>query len=182
VAGRISGSLNPFVWWALHRSQTTLLQRPSFIATYYLPLIGIYGFCLGLVPFHRLKELFASLLGKFEFRAAPEPELIATRPLLWAWVPVGLILGIRFLMFTPKADRSVLFSTTYGESRYQHFFAPLDLRIESDPSQWIFDRFVLVAPALFLLAYTAGVWLRHQFPKPPDSHTEESRSAGEETA
>jgi hypothetical protein len=55
-------------------------------------------------------------------------------------------------------------ATTHGESRYEHFFAPLNLRSESDLATWIFDRFVLTGPALFFLAYTVGVWLRHQFP------------------
>jgi hypothetical protein len=149
VAGRLSGMLNPLVWWALHQSRNTFLPRPSFVATYYLPLIGIYGFCLGLIPIHRLKEFFASSLGKIEFRSTPGPELVFSRPLLWAWTPVGLVLGIRFLTFSTKSDESVLFSATHGESRYEHFFAPLNTRSASDLSAWIFDRFVLTGPHCF---------------------------------
>jgi hypothetical protein len=175
VAGRLSGLLNPLVWWGLHQSRNTFLQRPSFVATYYLPLIGIYGFCLGLIPIHRLKELFASSLGKIEFRSTPEPELVFSRPLLWAWTPFGLVLGVRFLTFSTRSDQSVLFSATHGESRYEHFLAPLNLRSASDLSAWIFDRFVLTGPTLFLLAYTVGVWLRHQFPGPPSSRAEAPR-------
>jgi len=175
VSGRLSGLLNPLVWWVLHQSRTTFLQRSSFVAAYYLPPIGIYGFCLGLIPIHRLKELLASSFGRFEFRSTPGPELVFSRPLLWAWAPVGLILAIRFLTFSTKADRSVLFSATHGESRYEHFFAPLNLRSASNLSTWIFDRFVLTGPALFLLAYTVGVWLRHQFPGAPSSPAEEPR-------
>jgi hypothetical protein len=169
ISGRLSSPLNALVWWALHQSGTTFLGRSSFVAAYYLPLIGIYGFCLGLIPIHRLKELLASSLGKIEFRSTPGLELVFSRPLLWAWAPVGLVLAIRFFTFSTKADKSVLFSTTHGESRYEHFFAPLNLRSASDLSTWIFDRFALTGPTLFLLAYTAGVWLRHQFPGPPSS-------------
>jgi hypothetical protein len=96
ISGRLSGLLNPLVWWALHQSGTTFLQRSFFVAAYYLPLIGIYGFCLGLIPIHRLKELLASSFGNFEFRSTPGPELVFSRPLLWAWAPVGLVLAIRF--------------------------------------------------------------------------------------
>ena len=175
VAGRLSGLLNALVWWALHQSRTTFLQRSSFVAAYYLPLIGIYGLCLGLIPIHRLKELLASSFGKIEFQSSPRPELVFSRPLLWAWAPVGLVLAIRFLTFSTRTDQSVLFSATHGESRYEHFFAPLNLRSASNLSAWIFDRFVLTGPTPFLLTYTVGVWLRHQFPGPPSSHAEASR-------
>jgi hypothetical protein len=175
IAGRLSGLLNPLIWWTLHQGGTTFLQRSSFIAAYYLPLIGIYGFCLGLIPIHRLKELFASSFGKIEFRSKPGPELIFSRPLLWAWAPVGLVLAFRFLTFSTKVDQSVLGSTTYGEGRYEHFFAPLNLGSASDPATWIFDRFVLTGPTLFLLAYAAGVWLRHQFPELPSGPSEASQ-------
>jgi hypothetical protein len=152
ISGRLSGLLNALVWWTLHQSGTTFLQRSSFVAAYYLPLIGIYGFCLGLIPIHRLKELLASSFGKIEFRSIPGPELVFGRPLLWAWAPVSLVLAIRFLTFSTKADQSVLFSATHGEGRYEHFFAPLNLRSASDLSTWIFDRFVLAGPTLFLFA------------------------------
>ena len=172
VSGRLSSLLNTIVWWALHQSRTIFLERASFVAAYYLPLTGTYGFCLGLIPIHRLKELLASSFGKIEFRSTPGPELVFSRPLLWAWAPVGLVLAVRFLTFSPKVDQSVLFSPAHGESRYEHFFAPLNLHYASDLSTWIFDRFVLTGPTLFLLAYTVGVWLRHQFPGPPSSAAE----------
>ncbi len=142
IAGPLSGLLNALIWWALHQSGTTFVQRPSFVAAYYLPLVGIYGFGLGLIPIHRLKELLASFLGKVEFQSTPRPELAFSRPLLWAWAPVSLVLAFRFLTFSSKADQSALFTTTHGESRYEHFFAPLNLRSAPDLSPWIFDRFV----------------------------------------
>ena len=89
--------------------------------------------------------------------------------------PVGLVLAIRFLTFSTKADRSVLFSATHGESRYEHFFAPLNFRSASDLSTWIFDRFVLTGPALFLLAYTVGVLVASSVPGAPSSPAEEPR-------
>jgi hypothetical protein len=168
IAGRLSDMLNPLIWWGLHKSGTTLLERPSFIAAYYLPLIGIYGLLLGLIPIHRLQELLASSLGKFQFRANLRPEMALSRPMLWAWVPVGLAFVFRLLTFRVGADNSVLGSTTYyGEDRYEHFFAPLSLRSTSDLSAWIVDRFVLTGPTLFLFAFSVGVWLRHQFPEHP---------------
>jgi hypothetical protein len=83
-----------------------------------------------------------------------------------------LVLAFRFLTFSNSAYQSVLDSTTHGESRYEHFFAPLDPRLTFDLSTWIFDRFVLTGSACFLLAYAVGVWLRHQFPEPPTSPAE----------
>jgi hypothetical protein len=172
IAGRVSDFLNPLIWWVLHRSGATFLQRASFIATYCLPLVGSYGFVLGLVPIHRLKELTASLFGAFRSRVHIQPEMTFSRPLLWAWVPVGLVLAYRLLTFSIAREHSVLAPTIYGEGRYEHFFAPLNLRSMSDPSVWIFDRFVLTGPTLFLLAYTFGVWLRHEFPDHPGSPAE----------
>lgn len=167
IAGRLSDLLNPLIWWALHKNGATLLERPSFVASYYLPLIGIYGLLLGLIPIHRLQELLASSLGKFRFRPTLRPEMALGRPMLWAWVPVGLAFVFRLLTFPVRADHSVLGSTTYGEGRYEHFFAPFSLRSTSDLSRWVFDRFVLTGPALFLFAFSVGVWLRHQFPEYP---------------
>jgi hypothetical protein len=167
IAGRLSDMLNPLIWWASHENGITLLERPSFIASYYLPLIGLYGLLLGLIPIHRLQELLAAALGKFRFRSNPRPEMALSRPMLWAWVPVGLALVFRLLMFNVRADNSVLGSTTYGEGRYEHFFAPLSLRSTSDAPAWVFDRFVLTGPTLFLFAFSVGVWLRHQFPEHP---------------
>jgi hypothetical protein len=164
--------LNPLLWWALRQSGTTSLQRPFFIAAYYLPLIGIYGFSLGLIPIHRLQELVASSFGTVQFRSYLPPEMNFNRPSLWAWVPVGLVLAFRLLTFPTNGDHSVLGSTTYGEGRFEHFFAPLNLHSTYDPSAWIFDRFVVTGPTLFLLAYTVGVWLRHQFPEQPVSSAE----------
>jgi hypothetical protein len=34
---------------------------------------------------------------------------------------------------------------------------------------WIYDRYALTGPTLFLLAYPFGVWLRHQLPSHPDA-------------
>jgi hypothetical protein len=172
IAGRLSDLLNPLIWWVLHRSGTTFLQRPWFIATYYLPLVGTYGFVLGLVPIHRLQELIASFFGAFRSRVHIQPEMTFSRPLLWAWAPVGFVLAYRLFTFPTAREHSVLGPTIYGEGRYEHFFAPLNLRSTSDPSAWIFDRFVLTGPTLFLLAYTFGVWLRHEFPDHPVSPAE----------
>jgi hypothetical protein len=167
IAGRLSDILDPPIWWALHKNGIMLLERPSFIASYYLPLIGMYGLLLGLIPIHRLQELLASSIGKFRFRSNLGPEMTLSRPAVWAWVPIGLALVVRLLTFNVRADNSVLGSTVYGEGRYEHFVAPLSLRSTSDLSAWIFDRFMLTGPTLFLFAFSVGVWLRHQFPGRP---------------
>jgi hypothetical protein len=82
IAGRLSDMLNPPIWWVLHKNGITLLDRPSFIASYYLPLIGIYGLLLGLIPIHRLQELLASSLGKFRFTSNLRPEMALSDLLL----------------------------------------------------------------------------------------------------
>ncbi|MBB5346072.1 hypothetical protein HDF10_004079 [Edaphobacter lichenicola] len=171
VAGRLADLLNPVVWWALHRNATTALSRPMFIPTYYLPLIATYGFALGLIPIHRLKELVASSLGQFNFQPSDRRENVFSRPLLWAWAPVGLVLLLRILTFRTNTDQSVL-GAAYGETRFEHFFAPSSWRSTIDTSRWIFDRFVLTGPTLFLFMYTVAVWLRHQFPEPPRKSAE----------
>jgi hypothetical protein len=35
-------------------------------------------------------------------------------------------------------------------------------------TMWIFDRYVLTGPTIFLLAYPFGAWLYRQFPSQPD--------------
>jgi hypothetical protein len=126
----------------------------------------------GLVPLHRLQELLASTFGMFRFTSNLRPELSFDRPLLWACVPVGLGFAYRLLTFKVGRDHSVLGSMTYGQSRYEHFFASLQVQSTPDWASWVFDRFVLTGPTLFILAYTAGVWLAHQFPQPPVSADE----------
>jgi hypothetical protein len=143
IAGRLSDLLNPLVWWTLHLTGTTSQQRPSFIAAYDLPLLAIYGFFLGLIPLHRLQELLASFFGNLRFKPQLRTEIIFSRPLLWAWAPVGFILVYRLLTYPLGRDHSVLGSATYGESRYEHFFGALTLRSAPDLRALIFDRFVL---------------------------------------
>jgi hypothetical protein len=149
---------------ALHRNGTTSLQGAFFIGAYYLPVVARYGFSLGLIPIHRLQEPLASSFGKFRYGSHPRTEMVISRPLLWAWAPVGLVLACRLLAFPIGRDRSLLGSTTYCASLYEGSIAPLDLHLTSDLHGWIFDRFVLTGPTLFLVAYSAAVWLRHQFP------------------
>jgi hypothetical protein len=164
VAGRLSGLLNPLVWWILHKAGITFLQRPAFSATYYLPLTAAYGFCLGLIPIHQLQELVLSFFGRFQSEPRPVKEIQARGPLVWAWVPIGLVFAFRFLMFKDIVTDSVLGSPAYGEGRYEHFFAPFSAASVTNVRVWIFDRFLVAGPTFFLIAYSAAVWLRHQFP------------------
>jgi hypothetical protein len=181
LGGRLSDLIGPLIWWLFHQSGTTSMQRPSFIATYYLPLIGTYGFALGLIPFHRLQKFFASALGHLRFKPRLRSEMIFSRPLLWAWLPVGMVLLFRVLHFQLARGHSVLTTTTYGESAYQHFLAPLSLGSESNLQVWIIDRFLLTGPTLFLLAYTVAVWLRHQLATQPASPVAAAEEAAHPT-
>lgn len=162
VAQRLADLLNPVVWWVLHKIGKTSSLCPLFSASYYVPLIGIYGFLLGMIPIRRLQELVASSFGRLRFQSSPQQEMIFSRPILWAWAPVGLALVLRLLTFKTNAGHSVLASTIRGEGRFEHFFGPIGYRSRYDPAAWIFDRIVLTGPTVFLLAYAFGVWLRHQ--------------------
>ena len=110
-----------------------------------------------------------SSFGYLRFKSHVPAATIISRPLLWAWVPVGLVLAYRLATFQLGRDRSVLESMTNGEARYEHFLGPLNLQPQSELHTWIFDRFVLTGPALFLIAHTSGVWLRHHFSGNPPS-------------
>lgn len=169
VTGRLAGLLNPLVWWIFHQSGTSSLQRSLFTITYYLPLVGFYGFVLGLIPIHRLQRFLASSFGRFQFKPKNRIELVAGRPLLWAWVPIGLALAYRLLTFSLRRDHSVLGPMPQGETLCEHFFAPLNPYSSLDTSAWMINRFVFTSPTLFLFAYAVGVWLRRQFPKPVTS-------------
>ena len=167
IAGRLLGLLNPVVWWVFHQSGSTNLQRAVFSTTYYLPLIGLYGFVLGLIPIHRLYEAAAHLFGRIRFISQPRQELDISRPLLWAWVPVGLLLALRLVSFALQRDHSVLGPMPQSETIYDHFFAPLGSFESIDTARWMIDRLAITSRTLFLAAYTVGVGLRHQFPKRP---------------
>ena len=74
LAIRVTDALNPIVWWGLHSSGVTMLRRPEFTATYYLPIAGIYGFCLGLVPAQRLRNAVLVLFGRLRPSAPNHPS------------------------------------------------------------------------------------------------------------
>jgi hypothetical protein len=67
-----------------------------------------------------------------------------------------------------RANPSVIATTSEG--RLEHFFqAPtLNSLPLLDPTfqQWVFDRYVLTGPTLFMLAYAFGLWFRGQWPNP----------------
>ena len=167
--GRIEGLLNPAVWWLAHQSGMLTMSRPLFTATFYLPLALLYGCVAGVIPIHSLRELLASALGLFRFRSHAGSQRDLSRPLLWSWAPVGTIFTLRFLSF--RANHSVLPGASYS-NRYEHFFGSLPTLSIAESHTWIFDRFALTAPTLFLISYAATVYLRHRLTAPKEAKSD----------
>jgi hypothetical protein len=94
------------------------------------------------------------------------PETDWGRPILWAWSPLAIIFLMRFVSWQ-SPNRSVLAATDPFE-RFNHFFNPMAMvdwsLLAPQASIMIFDLVIITGPMVFLLAYTAGVWLRHQRP------------------
>jgi hypothetical protein len=167
VLGYIGRTITPLISWSIYHNNPTPGLRNSFAMHYYLPLCVIYGLLLGLISLNRIREVFRSSLGIFSGRSLleSEGELDPKRPILWAWIPIAIVFLIRFVSWEP-VDRSVFWTASHG--RLEHFFsppAPTSLNIFVPSARiWIFDRFAITGPTLFLLAYPLGVWLRHQIP------------------
>jgi hypothetical protein len=178
LLGLIGSTVTPFISWAIYHTDPTPHARNLFAMHYYLFLTSLYGFALGLIPTHKLQEALNSVLGNFassHLSTPPSSEPDFTRPHLWAWLPVGTVFLLRFIMWQPP-DNSVLATTSEG--RFEHFFFPRDFgsfNLFSHTNQlWVFDRYLLTGPTLFLLAYSLGFWFRQQLPSNPDVQTEET--------
>jgi hypothetical protein len=85
-------------------SESNNLPGTLFLRSYLLPAshrnIWIRSWVDSCSPVERA---FASFFGQIEFRSNPGPELVFSRPLLWAWAPVGLLLVIHFFDFLQQS-------------------------------------------------------------------------------
>jgi hypothetical protein len=164
LLGFIGSSMTPFIKWAIHHNDPTSFLAKSFGPRFHLPLCFLYGLALGIIPLHRIVEAFQSSFGILAARTHPriQNELDWQRPILWAWVPIGILFLVSFVVWQP-VDHSALTSASSG--RFNHFFSPPDFSalaaMPDRAPRWIFDRFVLTGPTLFLRAYPIGVYLRY---------------------
>ncbi len=174
LLGFIGSSMTPLIKWAIYHNDPTSFLAKSFGSRFHLPLCVLYGLALGLIPLHRIVEVFQSSWGIIAARTHPriQDELDWKRPILWAWIPVGSLFLFRFLLWQPF-DHSVLTSASSG--RFDYFFSPPNFATLTPA--WMFDRFVLTGPTLFLLAYPIGVWIRHQLPSLSDPDPSATESA-----
>jgi hypothetical protein len=169
IVGR---TITPILSWSLYHSDPIPGARNTFAMHYYLVLTALYGFLIGLVPQHQIRSAFISSFANFTSRSdsTPNRDVDFTRPILWAWFPIGIVFLIRFLSWQAP-DHSVIAAAT--ASRLGYFFLPpvsMNLNLLNHATQiWILDRYLITGPTLFLLAYTFGVWFRYQFPTRPDS-------------
>jgi hypothetical protein len=167
LLGFIGSSVTPLIKWAIYHNDPTSFLAKTFGPRFYLPLCAFYGLALGLIPLHRILEAIQTSFGVLSARPTSkvENELDWSRPILWAWVPIGIVFLLRFIIWQPF-DRSILTSASSG--RFDYFFSPPNFVVLATLSPtaiaWMFDRFGITGPTIFLLAYPIGVWLRHQFP------------------
>jgi hypothetical protein len=168
----VGRSITPMLSWCVYHDDPTPVARSTFAMHYYLALSALYGFLLGLIPRHQIREVLISSFANFSSRipSTPHSELDFASPILWAWLPIGIIFFLRFILW--QAPNQSVF-TTVSSGRIEHFFyspnsTSLDL-FSHVTRLWILDRYVLTGPTLFLLAYPFAIWLRHQFPTRPDA-------------
>jgi hypothetical protein len=168
--GIVSQSVTPLLSWAIYHNDPASPLRRNFAVRNFLPLCAFYGFALGLIPLHRIRELLRSYFGNL-ITGTPKTynEQDWRRPILWAWLPVAIPFLIHFIFWQPP-DHTVL-ATTASQGRLDYFFsspiATMNLWTYREGA-YIFDRIVLTGLTIFLLAYSFGVWFRHQFPSLPD--------------
>jgi hypothetical protein len=170
----IGRTVTPLLSWCLYHDNPSPIIRNTFAMRHYLSLTAFYGFLLGLIPLHQVNEAFSSYFTNFrsKFSSDSRRELQFADPVLWAWLPIGIVFLIRLVTWKP-ADQSVIEVSAPG--RLEHFFftpdaANLNL-FASATQQWVFDRYALLGPTVFLLAYPLGVWLTRQFPSRPNPST-----------
>jgi hypothetical protein len=171
VLNVIGRTITPALAWSLYHNDPTPGARNIFAMHYYLVLTALYGFLLGLIPQHQIRSAFISSFANFasRFDSAPEQELDFAQPILWAWLPIGIVFFLRFLSWQAP-DHSVIAAAT--ASRLEYFFLPpasINLNLLNHATQiWVCDRYLITGPTFFLLAYSFGIWFRYQFPSRPD--------------
>lgn len=173
LLGIVGQTITPIISWAIYHNDPTSPLRRFFGVHNYFLLCALYGFTLGLIPLHRIRELLRSYFGKLTAKSSPkiDNESDWKRPILWAWLPVGLLFLLRFILWQPL-DHSVL-ATAASQGHLEYFFsspasANMNLWAYREGA-YLLDRVVLTGPTIFLLAYPLGVWLRHQFPSPAEN-------------
>lgn len=173
VLNMIGRTITPLLSWCLYHSDPTPLARNMFAMHYYLVLTALYGFVLGLIPLYQIRETLSSSFANFYSKSdsTPHRKLDFTQPILWAWLPVGTLFFLRFVTWH-SPDASVI--ATAADGRLRHFFFPpytytMNLFLHSTQI-WIFDRYALTGPTIFLLAYPFGVWFHRQLPSRSDQH------------
>jgi hypothetical protein len=175
VLGLLGRTLTPLGLWLLERNGVIPLAKKPTVFEYLgeslhygLYANPLYGFSLGLVPLHRLREIVSSISARFArpSHTVQEEELDYRRPILWIWVPALLVFLWRFA-FWKSPNHSVLAAATagrlenfFGEPYYASGFGPFYM-------SWVIDR-SLANLMLFFIAYPLGVWFRHQWPSSPE--------------
>lgn len=162
----LSNTVTHGIWWCLDYTQQLSQSSELFLVHYYLFFVGLYGTVLGLIPTHRLRGAFHSLLANFRTnQTGSESHDDYTQPQFWAWLPIGSLFLLRFITWIPS-DHSVI--ATSPETRFEYFFQVPDIAVLPllSPAfqKWVFDRYILTGPTLFLLAYAFGLWFRNQWP------------------
>jgi hypothetical protein len=168
VCGQATRSINPPLWWVLHRTQATYLDLLLFQFLYFFQLRALYGLLLGLVPIRFCIEALRTMHGMLR-NPGPAPqtsEVDWRRPILWAWAPLALIFLVRFATWQ-SPNQSILAAPDHFE-RLKYFFNPMQIAsrnfLNPETRYLVFDMVTITGPMIFMLAYTTGVWLRHQFP------------------
>jgi len=168
ICGEITSFSTPPVWWILHKASATYLNRWIFQFKYFFVLRAVYGSLLGLIPMRLCIEAIRSMNARFRTEAHwhQNSETDWRRPILWAWVPLAILFLARFAAWQDP-NRSVLANSGNLE-RFDYFFNPMALAslnpLAFQAPGLVFDIVIITGPMVFLLAYTAGVWLRHQIP------------------
>lgn len=168
ICGQVTGPATFLIWWVLHRTNETYLTRSIFQFKYFFPLRALYGLLLGLIPISLCTEALRSTFGLFrnQNQTPQNTEMDWHRPILWAWAPVGLLFALRFI--TWQAPNQSVLSSGSSFERFNYFFNPMALTnlnyLSSDAPALVFTFVIITGPMVFLMAYTTGVWLRHQRP------------------
>ena len=184
VNSQVQGYSSYAVWWFARQSGSTTLSRSVFSLNSWLLLAVVHGLILGLIPFYRLKVWLAASLGRFHYQPKFEgsSDLNLNRPLLWAWVLPAAVFLLRLCTWRPVQGHSVLSDSNLTVERFSYFFGrPPYYSLSFTNWHWFNDRLFITAPMLFLLAYPAGVWLRHHLPTYPSAATEQRRSTSADT-
>jgi len=99
VLSFIGTSVTPLIKWCIYHNDPASPLAKTFGPRFYLPLSVVYGLALGFIPMHRMLEILQSSLGNLFAKPSLklDNELDWRRPVLWAWVPIGVLFLLRFV-------------------------------------------------------------------------------------